>query len=214
MNNSPNLGDWIQRHQEDQLVIARCLVWLVHVRSRLLPQLLLPAAWKKKKKKTLPTMHGLSRSTIYICQEDTSLKKPFLDVNTGSLLLLLLLLCFWVLGGRTLPHGSLSLSFSPLSLCFDLLCFFPWLESSRGVVLYMLHWVRLGTMMTFTSCHPFSFLYYLFQTSSNNKYEKSSSKCHYFLISGLTWCCTFHYLFQIFYHKVNDDWVSDSSTKG
>jgi hypothetical protein len=119
---------------------------------------------------------------IYICQEDTSLKKPFLDVNTGSLLLLL---CFWVLGGRTLPHGSLSL-FLPLSLCFDLLCFFPWLESSRGVVLYMLHWVRLGTMMTFTSCHPFSFLYYLFQTSSNNKYEKSSSKCHYFLISGLT----------------------------
>lgn len=123
MNNSPNLGDWIQRHQEDQLVIARCLVWLVHVRRRLLPQLLLPAAWKKKKK-TLPTMHGLSRSTTiytYICQEDTSLKKPFLDVNTGSRLLLLLLLCFWVLGGRTLPHGSLCLSFSP-SRC-ALLCF-------------------------------------------------------------------------------------------
>jgi hypothetical protein len=92
------------------------------VRSRLLPQLLLPAAWKKKKK-TLPTMHGLSRSTtIYICQEDSSLKKPFLDVNTGSRLLLLLLLCFWVLGGRTLPHSSLSLSLS-LSHLLVVLCF-------------------------------------------------------------------------------------------
>jgi len=68
-------------------------------------------------------------------QESFKIKKPFLGVNTSSWLLLLF--CFWMLGGgRTLPHLSLSLS---LSLCFP--CLFPWLESCRGILIYILDWV-------------------------------------------------------------------------
>ena len=96
---------------------------------------------------------------MYMLVNHDSFKKPFLAVNTGSRLLLLV--CFLMLGagGRTLPHLSVVV-----------LCLFPWPKSCRGVVVYMLGWLVMthdDDTILFSS-----FLYYLFATNRNKKYDK------------------------------------------
>lgn len=157
MNNSPNLGDWIQRHQEDQLVIARCLVWLVHVRRRLLPQLLLPAAWKKKKK-TLPTMHGLSRSTIYIYiyARKTLVWRNLFWMSTQAACF-----CCSASGCWEDEHCpmALSLSFSP-SRC-ALICFAFFLGWRALGVWFYICCIGYGWARWWHSHHVILFLFYI-----------------------------------------------------
>ena len=138
-----------------------------------------------------------------------SFKKPFLAVNTGSRLLLLL--CFLMLGagGRTLPHLSVVV-----------LCLFPWPKSCRGVVVYMLGWLVMthdDDTILFSS-----FLYYislqLIVIRNTTKFLKVSLLSNFGLNYMLHFCMyfsdgfisrPFRYLIQ----KVNDG-VIESSANG